>query len=172
MPGKKFTYSDTEIKELVLSAYSRLILYIKNTLHCGKERAEDILQESILKFLRKKADIESSKAESYLFSIVRNATMNSATRSHQGIDLSESAWDLLASVDFNGDDTPDDNIPDISTLLKFAESFPDRTREIFQQCRIEGKTHSEIAEALGITERSVENHLKNSVERFRKEFRS
>lgn len=172
MSEGKFTYSDSEITELVLSTYSRLMMYVKNALRCTKEKAEDILQESILKFLKKRADLDRSKVESYLFMIVKNESRNYATRCHEGVKLSDNAWDVLASVDFSEDDQDTNETFDIDTILKFSGTFPQRTREIFQQSRIEGKTHSEIAETLGITERSVENHLKNSVERFRKEFRS
>ncbi len=36
--------------------------------------------------------------------------------------------------------------------------------------RIEGMTHSEIAEILGISTRAVEKHLQNSVQEYRRHF--
>ena len=55
---------------------------------------------------------------------------------------------------------------DSDILLDLIE----RTRDIFYMSRIEGMTHSEIAEILGISTRAVEKHLQNSVQEYRRHF--
>ncbi len=59
---------------------------------------------------------------------------------------------------------------DITDVLDFSNFLPERTRVIFYMSRIEGMTHSEIAEILGISTRAVEKHLQNSVHEYRRHF--
>ena len=59
---------------------------------------------------------------------------------------------------------------DITDVLDFSNFLPERTRDIFYMSRIEGMTHSEIAEILGISTRAVEKHLQNSVQEYRRHF--
>ena len=49
-------------------------------------------------------------------------------------------------------------------------NYRERTKDIFYMSRIEGMTHSEIAEILGISTRAVEKHLQNSVHEYRRHF--
>ena len=62
------------------------------------------------------------------------------------------------------------NAYDITDVLDFSNFLPERTRDIFYMSRIEGMTHSEIAEILGISTRAVEKHLQNSVQEYRRHF--
>ena len=59
---------------------------------------------------------------------------------------------------------------DITDVLDFSNFLPERTRDIFYMSRIEGMTHSEIAEILGISTRAVEKLLQNSVQEYRRHF--
>ena len=62
------------------------------------------------------------------------------------------------------------NAYDITDVLDFSNFLPERTRDIFYMSRIEGMTHSKIAEILGISTRAVEKHLQNSVQEYRRHF--
>ena len=55
-------------------------------------------------------------------------------------------------------------------VMRFADSFPPRTRQIFYMSRIDGMKQEDIASALGISTRAVRKHLKFTVEQFRKHF--
>lgn len=163
------------MKQLVLRCYPRFIAYIRHILHCDKSRAEDVLQDAIAKFLSKKADIPASKADGYLYCIIRNSCCNILSRSPRTISIEsireDSAWDLLYAVDFGDAEVEERREPSVSELLDYSENLSGRTREIFQQSRIEGRTNAEIAGDLGISIRAVEQHLQKSVQIYRDKFK-
>jgi len=191
MAEQLFTYSEDEMRELVLQIYSRMIAYIRGFVGNGKcaRSAEDIFQEALYRFLSKRAGLPKSKAPGYIYRISRNICLNLISRNEDEISalsLDElSAWDTLAQLDFEAPDaalTPlaplasisplddSDASPDISEVLAYSEHFPLRTRNIFRMSRIEGMTHKEIADKLGISTRAVEKHLSKSVAEYRRHF--
>ena len=64
-----------------------------------------------------------------------------------------------------------DAVPDSSTeqailandltrqIHRIVEDLPDRCRNVFELSRYELKTHKEISDIMGISEKTVENHL-------------
>ena len=171
---KKFTYSEEEIRELIHCNYSRIIAYIRKLL--GKQAqvcdAEDLFQDALCQFIEKRADITTDKAAGYLFRIVRNKTLNHLTRNKfdkitvHTDDYAASAWDTLAMLDYEGAIETKDKVVDtvgIEEVIGYSESFAPRMREVFYLSRIEGLTHSEIAERLQISTRMVERYLQQSV---------
>lgn len=179
--GHKFGYTEEEMRELILRNYSRMVAYIRRLL--GHQivvcEAEDLFHDSICQFLEKRAEIEAAKVDAYLFRIVRNRTLNHITRNHTDrlhvthSNEALSAWDTLASLDYEGDNSSNTqtiDLLDINEIIQYSESFSPRMRRIFYMSRIEGLTHQEIAEQLGISIRSVERDLQHSVTEFRRFF--
>lgn len=55
---------------------------------------------------------------------------------------------------------------DVMTIYKAAlDSLPDRTRTVFQLCRIDGLKYREIAETLDISISAVQKHMARALER-------
>ena len=178
---KPFTYTEEEVRELILANYSRMIAYIRRML--GKQSvvcdAEDLFHDALCQFIEKRTEITSDKASAYLFRIVRNRTLNYLTRNHSGkpADRNDehtvSAWDTLAVLDYEGvveeRVRPVDMIG-IEELIGYSETFSPRMREIFHMSRVEGMTHREIANHIGISTRAVERYLQQSVAEYRRFF--
>lgn len=171
-----FSYSEEDIRKLVLRCYGRLKLYVVRTAGLSDQAADDILQEALLKLLSQKPPVANDKIDGYFFRMVRNSCINLRTRSRKTISLdaleTEAAWNLLAEVDMENADVAGRKDSDVRKILQFADSFKPRTRDIFQMSRIDGMTHEQIAEELGISVRAVEKHLQKSVIEYRKEFRN
>lgn len=179
MGERAFTYTDSEIRELVLKLYPRITAYITGLLGGGRfsHQAEDIFQDALCRFLDKRAPIPASKVSAYLYRAVRNNCLNLLTRrnadnSSVSIDaVAASAWETLAAADFTEQTTaPEYDELSIDTILAYSSELPERTRDIFRMSRIEGMTHKEIADKLGISTRAVEKHLHNSVLEYRRHF--
>lgn len=175
MDKDMFSYSEGEISAMVRRCYARLKSYVMHLSNLDATHADDILQESLCKFISKKAPIKASKADGYFFCIVRNECINSQTRHHKTVSLdsmeAEAAWNFLAEVDFENAKVKNEEHVGISQILDFADTFSPRTKDIFYQSRMEGKTHEEIAKDMGISTRAVEKHLKKTVDEYRREFR-
>ena len=142
--------------------------------------AEDIFYDVLCAFLDKRIEISSDKVPAYLFKAVRNKCYNIISRNKEENsairfdELPLSAREIIAAADFGDEsDIPGEKVqqlPDITDVLDFSNFLPERTRDIFYMSRIEGMTHSEIAEILGISTRAVEKHLQNSVQEYRRHF--
>ncbi|MCD8177782.1 MAG: RNA polymerase sigma-70 factor [Tannerellaceae bacterium] len=135
--------------------------------------AEDIVQESFLKLWERRELLENVSLTSYLFMLVRNASLNvlkhqavADTNRIRMVDLRE--VERLYSVDF---------IEDPSTILmekeltgsvdEIMEALPEKCREVFKLSRLSGYKNREIAEQLGISEKVVEKHIARALKRFR-----
>lgn len=186
MDTRLFTYSEDEVRDLVLKIHPRIVPYINSLLaRDGRKRsasnnAEDIFYDVLCTFLDKRIEISSDKVPAYLFKAVRNKCYNIISRNKEENsairfdELPLSAREIIAAADFGDEsDIPGEKVqqlPDITDVLDFSNFLPERTRDIFYMSRIEGMTHSEIAEILGISTRAVEKHLQNSVQEYRRHF--
>ena len=178
---RKFGYSEEEMREVILRNYPRMVAYIRRLL--GHQsvicEAEDLFHDSVCQFLEKHTEVSVDLGGPRIISNVRNRTLNHLTRNHTDrISLSRdnrvlSAWDTLASLDYEGSgesDIKSVDFLDIDEIIQYSESFSPRMRNVFYMSRIEGLTHNEIAERLGISVRSVERDLQHSVTEFRRFF--
>lgn len=75
-----FSYSDEDIRNLVLRCYARTKAYVMRISSISDAEADDLLQESLLKLLDKKPMVPYSKIDGYFFRMVKNACINRQTR--------------------------------------------------------------------------------------------
>ncbi len=175
MEHKLFTYTEEEIRETVLSLYPRITAYIRG-FSKGRLSADDVFQDVLCKFIATRPEVYEDNVASYLYRSVRNTCLNLLTRNnveHSSIsisDVSAQEFDTLAMLDFESYLPDETELPDIGEILNFSNEFSDRTRCVFRLSRIEGMTHKEIAELLGISTRAVEKHLSKSVSDYRQHF--
>jgi RNA polymerase sigma-70 factor (ECF subfamily) len=54
-------------------------------------------------------------------------------------------------------------------LEQIIYDLPPKCREVFLMCRVEGKSYTEIGDALGISPRTVESHMRKALEQIRKQ---
>ena len=173
-----FSYSEEEMKDLVLRVYPRMVSYIQTIIHGSVAEAEDILSNTLTKMLEKKPLILSDKVEGYIFREVRNECLNIISRKTIERDMVSidhvvgSAWEFLAVADFDDSVVDFTDLTDsgfaIDEILRLSETLSPRTKEIFHLSRIEGLSQEEIAAELGISVRAVQKHLKTTVDEYRK----
>lgn len=121
--------------------------------------AEDLAQEVFIKIWesrKKMPQVQSFKA--YLMVTARNHTLNSL----RAIFRSEAAMsEVVRSYDQGRSQTADIIInKDYQNFLEnILNSLPERTRDIFRQCREQGRSYEEVAADLGISKSAVKNHM-------------
>lgn len=149
--------------------YRPLCLYALHYLH-DLEGAEDIVQDCFVRLLESnKYDAlcrQSSESyflinqlKSFLYASVRNACIDRLRRKNPVLqDVSPS--DLQGLI-------TDEQAMDSSTreaeLWTAIEQLPDRCREIFLMSKRDGMTYREIAEELGLSEKTVEHQISKAL---------
>ena len=172
--SRYFEYTEVEMKELFTRLYPRLYLYINGIIARGGV-ADDIIQDIFYKLLKRRPYLTCEKVASYVFSMAHNECMDHLRRNKilmNSIDIDSvresKVWEDLAVRDFL-DTSNDSPIAEmlIEEVLSLCDRLPSQTARIFRMSRIEGMTNREIAETLGIAQRTVEKHISLSIKRFR-----
>jgi RNA polymerase sigma-70 factor (ECF subfamily) len=124
---------------------------------CPDDVAEDIIQNAFVYIWRRRDEINPSKSlRGYLFTIGYSRMLNHSR------DTAKFDYD----VELDGQRSP--SAPDAAAerellqehLQAAIEALPERRRAVFELCFMEDLTYREAAEVLGITRKTVENHMR------------
>jgi RNA polymerase sigma-70 factor (ECF subfamily) len=121
---------------------------------------DDLVQESYARLFRAKEAGQIAHAKSYLFATARNAAFDLARRHHVV------AIDAIADLSSLSvlEDTPDagatlSHEQELELLARAIHALPRRCRLALKLRKLQGLSHREIAERLGISEHTVNAHL-------------
>ena len=124
-----------------------LMRYLRNS-----EEAEDTLQDGFVKIFQK---IGEFKMEGSLEGWIRRIMVNTALdmlRKNKKLLGDTQLDDVSYKVAFNDHGFDEMNV---THLLKLIDALPDGYRIVFNMFAIEGYSHKEIADTLGVTENST-----------------
>ncbi len=150
--------------------YSGLCVYA-NSYTGDLSSSEEVVQDVFVKFWEKRQGIEiESSVRFYLFRAVHNQCMNLQKRKKverayrqqtilQADNLHEGQWSLFNESELR------------YHLDQAISKLPARCREVFEMSRFENLKNKEIAEKLGIKEKTVENQITKALKVLRKELK-
>jgi RNA polymerase sigma-70 factor (ECF subfamily) len=125
----------------------------------GDEAASDMVQDAFLRMANTGHVDQIEEPAAYLWRVARNLLFERwRTQKHENVVF------LPLEEDRHAVSAPEQEWAleeaDLRQLYKAAiDSLPDKTRYVFMMCRLDGMTHKQIAEALGITVATVEYHM-------------
>lgn len=133
----------------------------------NKEIAEELVQDlfTTIWFKRSTLEIQGSIA-AYLFTSIRNRIINHIYKET----VRENHKDNLRLVANHLDNSTEEIIivNDLNRNIQNEISqLPEKCRSVFELSRKEHKSNREIADFLGISEKTVENHLTKAIRRLR-----
>ncbi|MEN8248749.1 MAG: RNA polymerase sigma-70 factor [Bacteroidota bacterium] len=132
----------------------------------NESSAKDVVQEVWGKFWELRKKIKNENVKAYLYQSVRHKVFNHL-RNTKKFNLRLEILDNYIS-DNNIKDKMD--LDDLQARLDNAiNKLPARNKMIFLLSRYEGKFNKEISMELGISKRTVENHITNALQSIRKE---
>lgn len=136
-------------------AYSDRLLRICQHYVTDESTAEDILHDAfIIIFTSIKSLKDNSKLEGWMITIVRNLSLRYLQSTEKDdIPLSSLGIEFLSE-----EDEEEKNI-ELELLLSAIESLPEGNREIFKLSVLDGLSHKEIGELLGINPHSSSSQL-------------
>lgn len=152
--------------ELYAAYKNRLIFFAMRFLK-SREYAEDIFQDAFTIIWQGRRFINPDASfSSYLYTIVRNRILNQLRDLENQTKLKEQI--LAQAVDYSYDTRDGILANDLRGLIARAmQQLTARQREIFEMSRRQDMSHREIAEALGISVYTVQEHISTSLRTLR-----
>ena len=101
--------------------------------------------------------------KSYLYCAVRNASLKYLANEIK------TPFENIREAEDVSDDVIDTSERD-ARLWKAVEDLPVRCRKVFLLCKRDGLSYREVAQTLGISEKTVENHVSKAMKALRKAY--
>ncbi len=113
------------------------------------EESEDVLQDAFVKIFQKIGDFkQEGSLEGWMRRIVVNTALDAIRKNKKWLGVAQ-VEAVENQVSF--DDNAFDNM-DVNHLLQMINEMPDGYRVVFNMFAIEGYSHKEIADTLGVSE--------------------
>lgn len=131
------------------------------------EAAEEVVQEVFIKLWEFRENIsEDQNLKGLLFITTRNLIFNKHRKS---VNEEFYRMTVLAALEKSYDIEEEIEANDLREYIdQLIEDMPPRRREIFNLSRKEHKSYKEIAEQLGISEKTVENQISEAIKYLKK----
>ncbi|MDZ4374479.1 MAG: sigma-70 family RNA polymerase sigma factor [Phenylobacterium sp.] len=121
---------------------------------------EDLAQEVLMRITARGESIDQSRPDAYVFQIAANLLRDRARRQmvRAAYQAGHGASEAARVEELNPDRVLQAK-QSLATVLAALEALPERTRTIFILFRLENMKQREIADMLGISVRTVEQHV-------------
>ncbi|MDB5274309.1 MAG: polymerase sigma-70 factor [Chitinophagaceae bacterium] len=137
-----------------------------------KSAAEDIVQDVFLTIWKKRKElIIDSNLKGYLYRAVSNSCLNHLQSYHKRNIKPFEEFKDSALGSYVPHDTIDYDRLD-SAIQKAIDRLPPRCKVIFVLSRVEGLKHQQIADALNVSVKTVENQMGIALVKLREELKS
>lgn len=145
------------------AAYKNRLLYFAMKFVKSREFAEDIFQDAFTVVWQSRRFINPDASfSSYLYTIVRNRILNQIRDMSNEDQLKEHI--LSQAVDATNDTKSEILLNDLKEIIGRAlEQLTPRQREVFKMSRDLQLSHKEIADALGVSVNTVQEHISVSL---------
>ncbi len=152
--------------ELYVTYKNRLIYFAMRFLK-SREYAEDVFQDAFTVVWQSRRFINPDASfSSYLYTIMRNRILNQLRNAANEEKLKESI--LSQALDYTEDTKREVMLNDLKSLISHAlQQLTPRQREIFEMSREAQLSHKEIADKLGISINTVQEHISTSLKLIR-----
>ena len=152
--------------ELYATYKNRLIYFAMRFLK-SREYAEDVFQDAFTVVWQSRRFINPDASfSSYLYTIMRNRILNQSRNAANEEKLKESI--LSQALDYTEDTKREVMLNDLKSLISHAlQQLTPRQREIFEMSREAQLSHKEIADKLGISVNTVQEHISTSLKLIR-----
>lgn len=149
------------------AAYKNRLLYFAMKFVKSRDFAEDIFQDAFTIIWQSRRFINPDASfSSYLYTIMKNRILNQIRDLDKENTLKEHI--LSQAIDYTDDTKEKILANDLREIInKALEKLTPRQREIFEMSREAQMSHKEIADALGISINTVQEHISVSLRTIR-----
>lgn len=164
----------TDMKQLIaetyLTQFDRLVGFISKKVN-DRNDAEDLAQDTFMRLLNYPQEIIPENVNNLLFTVANNLVNDYLRHLYIKNDVHSN---IVQTADWWNDETEQTVVARDLALLekKKLDSMPGQRRIIYIMRMYEGKNSQEIAERLGISKRTAENHFHLGITQMREYFRA
>src|SRR5690554_4373530 len=143
----------------IFGLYQGRVYHFVHSLTKSDYITEEIVQEVFIRIWTKRETLKVGYSfEAFLFTIARNLTYNHLRSIANQQSLKEEFWKNISYLSKQTEDTI--LLAEYETLVEdILQNIPTQKRSIFILSRQQGKSNQEIADLLGISQKTVKNHL-------------
>jgi len=145
--------------------YRKSVVFVKSYVH-DEVVAEDIVTESLVKLWNLLKQDTEIKIAPLLFTILKNNALDHIKHEKAAMSTHENISHLLTREleirlsTLKASDPEEIFSTEVAQIIhRTLAALPDKTRQIFEMSRFEGKPYREIAEMYGITVKGVDYHI-------------
>ena len=163
----RLTEGDEDAFCELYATYKNRLIYFAMRFLKSREYAEDVFQDAFTVVWQSRRFINPDASfSSYLYTIMRNRILNQLRNAANEEILKESI--LSQALDYTEDTKRKVMLNDLKSLISHAlQQLTPRQREIFEMSREAQLSHKEIADKLGISVNTVQEHISTSLKLIR-----
>lgn len=156
------TKDQTAFSEIYERYWALLFIHAMKMLR-DEDEVNDLLQELFINLWKKAEDLRTiTSVSSYLYSALRNKVFNLIEHQKVKRNYSDSITKFAQSGSFVTDEQV--RINELSRIIEAEIALlPPKMREIFEMSRNQHLSHKEIAEKLGISDKTVRKQINNAL---------
>ncbi len=157
---------DVTLKDLFDRYFQELYGYTAKIVG-NSESAEEIVQDLFVTIWQKRETLTiSTSLKAYLFTAAKNRSINHLKKKYVVLEgLSENDVYKVYNSDMADGEVLKNELEKL--IIKGLEKLPEKARMVFSLSRHSGMSHNEIAEQLGISQKTVEYHIANVLKSLR-----
>ncbi|GGW29068.1 RNA polymerase sigma-70 factor [Arenibacter certesii] len=143
--------------------YTKLVNIAKGYLVYHQD-AESIVQNVFLKIWENRAVLKKvTNINSYLYTMTKNSCLDQLKHEKIKQNYLDNSYRIKSEIkyQFLHDESASMLLENEleSKIIQSIELLPEKCKNIFKKSRLEGLKHGEIADQMGISQRTVENHI-------------
>ncbi|WP_316791304.1 RNA polymerase sigma-70 factor [Pedobacter frigoris] len=157
-------HDDAALEEIYERYWSVLYRSAFNVLR-DEAAALDVIQEVFIWFWEHRTTLEVNSIKAYLLIAVKYKVANYIRNGK----VRESFYERIPRIELDSE-FPDEvlQVKELKEMIdRFVNELPDRCQEVFHLSRNEHLTNREIAQRLGISEKTVENQINKALKRLK-----
>ena len=163
---------DEAAYETLFRLYYDKLIHIAKTYLVHREDAEETVQDVFLKLWEQKDGLAKiTNINAYLFTLVKRECLNHLRHDKIKKEYKDAALHRKNTIQYGflKDEAASLLLENEleQRILKSLELLPEKCKKVFMKSRMEGLKHKEIAEELGISHKTVDNHISKALSHLR-----
>ncbi|GAB3424900.1 RNA polymerase sigma-70 factor [Niabella aquatica] len=123
---------------------------------------DDIVQNVFIRLWQNRHSVKPDTVKAYLYTSVRNECLNHLK--HKGVQAVHTKNTLVTSSEIDNNNSNPAEQKELHEKIQYLlNQLPEKCATVFYMCRQLGMSYKEVAEALGISVKTVENQVSKAL---------